>query len=150
MTTVVISSDHAGLALRGDLVDHLRRRGYTVDDRGPATPVVTDFPDIAADVAHVVASAGSEARGILICGSGVGVSIAANKVNGIRAALAHDTYSAHQAVEHDRANVLCLGARVIGIALARELCDTFLAAQFMWEEDFVRRVRKIDALERQG
>lgn len=145
---VLLGSDHAGHDLRRDLAEHLTALGYDVDDRGPASRAPIDFPDVAADLGRAVARSDGAARGVLLCGSGVGVSIAANKVPGVRAALAHDGYSAHQAVEHDDANVLCLGARVIGVALARDLVDTFLAARFDPSDDFVRRVRKIDALDR--
>lgn len=144
---VLIGSDHAGADLRALLVEHLRVRGHDVIDGGGGRDQVCDFPDVAASIVQRLGPS-SGARGILICGSGVGMCMAANKVAGVRAALAHDVYSAHQSVEHDDANVLCLGARVIGIGLAQDLVDTFLHARFDDRPDFVRRLAKLAALER--
>jgi ribose 5-phosphate isomerase B len=144
---VIIGSDHAGFHLRNELAAFLTEQGYEVDNRGPQTTEETDFPDAALEVGQAVVADG-EARGILICGSGIGVSIAANKVDGVRAALAHDFYSAHQSVEHDNANVICLGAQVIGPWLAKDLVDSFLGAELEHREDFLRRLDKIDELEK--
>lgn len=144
---VIIGSDHAGFHLRNELTDWLREQGYEVDNLGPQTDEETDFPDAAYEVGSLVAASEGTARGILICGSGIGVSIAANKVKGVRAALAHDGYSAHQAVEHDDANVICLGAQVIGPWLAKDLVASFLNAELEHREDFLRRLDKIEALE---
>jgi RpiB/LacA/LacB family sugar-phosphate isomerase len=143
---VAIAADHAGFALKQELIPSLRSLGHEVEDLGTHTPEPVDYPDVAVAVARaVLADAGK--RGVLICGSGVGASVAANKVPGIRAGLCHDTYSAHQGVEHDHMNVLVLGARVIGIELARELVRAFLAARFTHEERHERRLGKIKALE---
>jgi ribose 5-phosphate isomerase B len=144
---VIIGSDHAGFHLRNELADFLTEKGYEVDNRGPQSTEETDFPDAALEVGQAVV-ADDEARGILICGSGIGVSIAANKVDGVRAALAHDVYSAHQSVEHDNANVICLGAQVIGPWLAKDLVVSFLEAELEHREDFLRRLDKIDELEK--
>lgn len=145
--TVIIGSDHGGHDLRRDLLTHLRARGLPVRDIGPADDAIVDFPDVAAQLTTALLRSEEGSRGILICGSGVGVSIAANKVRGIRAALAHDHYSAHQSVEHDDANVLCLGGRVVGTQVARELVDAFLGATYQGGSDFERRLRKVIALE---
>src|ERR1022692_866974 len=126
---VIIASDHAGFEYKAIMVKDLREKGYEVLDLGTYSENPTDYPDHAADVASAFLNKEGE-RGILICGSGVGVSIAANKFKGIRAGVCHDTYSAHQCVEHDDVNVLCLGQRVIGIELAREIVFTFLKAQY--------------------
>jgi RpiB/LacA/LacB family sugar-phosphate isomerase len=144
---VAIAADHAGYALKQELVPSLRSLGHEVEDLGTHGPEPVDYPDVAERVAQVVVS-GAVERGVLICGSGVGASVAANKVHGIRAGLCHDTYSAHQGVEHDDMNVLVLGARVIGLELARELVRAFLEARFTHEERHQRRLDKIKALER--
>ncbi len=138
---VAIASDHAGLGLKLDLVAHLREPGYEVLDLGTHSTEPVDYPDYAEAVGLVLLSKRAD-RGILICGSGVGASVAANRLPGIRAGLCHDTYSAHQGVEHDDMNVLVLGGRVIGLALARELAHAFLAAQFSGEERHRRRLPK--------
>jgi ribose 5-phosphate isomerase B len=144
--TIAIGADHAGYALKQELVASLRSNGQAVEDLGTHSPQPVDYPDVAGWVAHAVLSGVAE-RGVLICGSGVGASVAANKFAGIRAGLCHDTYSAHQGVEHDDMNVLVLGARVIGIELAHELVRTFLGARFTHEERHQRRLGKIKALE---
>jgi ribose 5-phosphate isomerase B len=144
--TLVIGADHAGYELKQELVASLRAGGHAVEDLGTHGPEPVDYPDVAGWVARAVLS-GAAARGVLICGSGVGASVAANKFAGIRAGLCHDTYSAHQGVEHDDMNVLVLGARVIGVELALELVGAFLGARFTHEERHVRRVGKIKALE---
>lgn len=144
---LVVGSDHAGYALKQLLADGLRRSGHEVTDVGSHSEDPVDYPDYAEALAKVLTDGRAE-RGVLICGSGVGASVAANKVPGIRAGLCHDTYSARQGVEHDDMNVLVLGARVIGPELARELVRVFLAAQYSAAERHQRRVHKIQALER--
>jgi ribose 5-phosphate isomerase B len=144
--TIAIGADHAGYALKQELIASLRTGGQVVEDLGTHSPEPVDYPDVAGWVARAVRSGAAE-RGVLICGSGVGASVAANKFPGIRAGLCHDTYSAHQGVEHDDMNVLVLGARVIGVELARELVDVFLGARFTREERHLRRVGKIKGIE---
>ena len=144
---ITIGCDHAGFALKNVLVETLRRAGHAVQDITPTLDPQDDYPDAAAAVARAVAG-GSVERGIIVCGSGVGASVAANKVRGVRAGLCHDTYSARQGVEHDDTNVLCLGARVVGDALAQDLARAFLEARFSGQERHVRRLKKIQALER--
>ena len=143
---IVIGSDHAGLLLKEDLVAHIRRLGHEVVDVGTHGTQAVDYPDYAVAVSTVLLD-GSADRAVLICGSGVGASVAANKLPGIRAGLCHDTYSAHQGVEHDNMNVLVLGGRVIGPALAHELVTAYLAAEFTGEERHRRRLQKIEVLE---
>jgi ribose 5-phosphate isomerase B len=142
----VIGSDHAGYDLKVLLAKHLRDLGDDVLDVGTNSTAPVDYPDFAAAVGHAILD-GRADRGVLICGSGVGATVAANKIKGIRAGLCHDTYSAHQGVEHDDMNVLVLGARVIGTALAQELVDAYAKARFTHEERHVRRLGKISALE---
>src|SRR5689334_9855469 len=144
---IAVAADHAGVPLNQQIIEQLKSLGHQVLDLGThdaKTPV--DYPDYAAALAREVVEGRAE-RGVLICGSGVGASIAANKVPGIRAGLAHDTYSAHQGVEHDDMNVLCLGARVIGPATAIELVHAFLGARFTHEERHERRLKKVLAIE---
>jgi len=141
---VAIASDHAGLELKRDLVSRLRRS--RILDLGTRRPDPVDYPDYARAVANAIL-AGRAARGVLVCGSAVGVCVAANKFRGIRASVCHDTYSAHQGVEHDDLNVLCLGARVIGAELAWEILRAFLAARFSGEARHRRRLAKIRAIE---
>ncbi len=143
---IVIASDHAGFELKSILTDHIRQLGHTVIDAGTHNADPVDYPDFAEAVGNAV-RAGQADRGVLLCGSGVGASVAANKIPGIRAGLAHDEYSAHQGVEHDDMNVLVLGARVIGGEVARELVERFLAARFTGEERHVRRLAKVKAIE---
>jgi ribose 5-phosphate isomerase B len=143
---VAIGADHAGFQMKQVISEHLQSAGHTIIDVGTASDAPVDYPDYAEALAKVVLD-GKAVRGVLICGSGVGASVAANKIPGIRAGLCHDSYSARQGVEHDEINVLVLGARVIGSALAMELVDRFLAAQFSREERHRRRVGKIKALE---
>jgi RpiB/LacA/LacB family sugar-phosphate isomerase len=144
---VALGADHAGLELKNQLAARLRARGYDVADLGAhELDVDDDYVDFAELVARAVVT-GNASRGILVCGSGVGVSIAANKLAGVRAAVCHDTYSARQGVEHDAMNVLVVGARVVGVELAAELALTFLAASFSGEPRHVRRLGKIDRLE---
>jgi ribose 5-phosphate isomerase B len=144
---IIIGCDHAGYALKNILVETLRRAGHAVQDITPALDPQDDYPDAAAAVSRAVAG-GTAERGLIVCGSGVGASVAANKIRGVRAGLCHDTYSARQGVEHDDTNVLCLGARVVGEALAQDLARAFLEARFSGEERHVRRLKKIQALER--
>src|SRR5439155_11108078 len=139
---IAIGSDHAGFDLKSLLIPWLNQLGHEVLDCGTGSTAPVDYPDFAAAVAFAVMEHRVE-RGIVICGSGVGASVAANKLPGIRAGLTHDTYSAHQGVEHDDMNVLVLGARVIGTALAQELVGVFLAARFSGEARHRRRLGKI-------
>jgi RpiB/LacA/LacB family sugar-phosphate isomerase len=143
---IVVGADHAGYILKQEVAEALRNSGHEVLDVGTNSTAPVDYPDSAEAVANAVREGRSE-RGVLICGSGVGASVAANKLPGIRAAVCHDTYSAHQGVEHDDMNVLVLGGRVIGPALALELVRAFVGARFTGEERHVRRLGKIKALE---
>jgi len=144
---IIIASDHAGVAYKAVLVKEMQEKGYTVNDLGTFDPnQPDDYPDYAVKVAEAILAKQGE-KGIIICGSGVGVSVAANKFKGIRAGVCHDTYSAHQCVEHDDVNVLCIGQRVIGIELAREVVFTFLKAVFSNEERHVKRLKKIAFIE---
>lgn len=144
---IAVGADHAGFALKELLVPWLRASGHEVDDLGAKALVPDDdYPDLALPVARAVQSASAE-RGIIVCGSGVGASVLANKVPGVRAGLCHDTYSSHQGVEHDDMNVLCLGARIVGGALAGELVTAFIAARFTGEERHQRRLDKVLAME---
>ena len=147
---IAIGCDHAGFELKEILARQISDDGHEVVDVGAKQfDANDDYPDAAAALARAVAGGKAE-RGILICGSGVGASVAANKIRGVRAGLCHDAYSAHQGVEHDDVNVLCLGARVIGVALAEELVRVFLGARFTGEERHARRLRKTQALEKEG
>jgi ribose 5-phosphate isomerase B len=145
---LAIASDHAGFDLKGAIISTLERKGHEVEDLGTDSRAPVDYPDFAEALGMAILSRRAE-RGILICGSGVGASVAANKIPGIRAGICHDTYSAHQGVEHDDMNVLVLGARVVADALAKELVDHYLKAVFsVGEERHVRRLHKILAIER--
>lgn len=143
---VVIGSDHAGFQLKNAMGDLLRSMGNDVLDVGAFNENPSDYPDFADAVGRAVLDRKAE-RGVLVCGSGVGASVAANKLPGIRAGMCHDTYSAHQGVEHDNINVLVLGSRVIGVALAQDLVRAFMGAKFSNEERHVRRLGKVKALE---
>ena len=143
---LVIGSDHAGFQLKVFIGDFLRAQGHEVLDVGAFNENPSDYPDYAEAVGRAVLDKKAE-RGVLICGSGVGASVAANKLRGIRAAVCHDTYSAHQGVEHDDMNVLVLGSRIIGVKLAEDLVKAFLAAVFSNEERHKRRLAKVLALE---
>lgn len=146
---VAIGADHGGFALKSELIEQIKRLGHEVTDLGAHTlDPADDFPDFAVPVARAVANGRAE-RGIVICGSGVGASIAANKIPGARAAICHDTYSAHQGVEHDDMNVLCLGARVIGPAAALEVVQAFITARLDPHPRFRRRLEKVLAVERE-
>jgi RpiB/LacA/LacB family sugar-phosphate isomerase len=143
---IAVGSDHAGYPLKEHVASWLAESGHAVYDLGTHSPDPVDYPDYAAAVAQAVLD-GRADRGVIVCGSGAGAAIAANKLAGIRAAVAHDTYTAHQMVEHDDVNVLALGSRVIGQALAEELIHTFIEAKFSRDERHVRRLDKIRALE---
>ena len=146
---IVVGSDHAGFPMKADLLAFLREKGHEVLDVGSYDPEPVDFPDIARKVAAAITS-GQVERGLMVCGTGVGASIGANKMKGIRAAVCHDVHSAHQCVEHDDVNVLCVGAWIVGIRVVEEVLRAFLAAEFSTEEEFRRRVRKLTALEQEG
>lgn len=143
---ITIGSDHAGFELKTLLIDHLQKNGHELLDVGTDSTAPVDYPDYAQAVGLSVLQGKSE-RGILICGSGVGASVAANKIPGIRAGLCHDSYSAHQGVEHDNLNILVLGARVVADELAKDLCTIFLNARFTAEDRHKRRLAKIQAIE---
>ncbi|GIW97004.1 MAG: ribose-5-phosphate isomerase [Pirellulaceae bacterium] len=144
---VAIGGDHAGFHMKQMVVDLVGKAGLEVCDCGTFDEQPCDFPDVAEKVAQKLL-AGAADRGILVCGSGVGVSVAANKFPGIRASLCHDTYSAHQGVEHDDMNVLCIGARVIGPALAAEIVESFLRARYAPQPRHAARVEKIAQIEK--
>jgi ribose 5-phosphate isomerase B len=146
---IAIAGDHAGFALKEWLAGELTREGFAVQNLGAHDTTPSDYPDFARVVAKAVVG-GTADRGILVCGSGVGASVAANKFKGIRAAVVHDTYSARQGVEHDDMNVLCMGSRVIGQALALEIAITFSRARFAGEERFRRRLQKVLDIETRG
>lgn len=146
---VIIASDHAGFDYKDLLVIDIQQQGYEVIDIGAFNKEPDDYPDRAAELAQAILTKKGE-RGIIICGSGVGVSVAANKFKGIRAGVCHDTYSAHQCVEHDDVNVLCLGERIIGIELAREIIFTFLKAEFTHAPRHEQRLNKISNLEKEN
>jgi len=143
---IVIGSDHAGFQLKTAMGDLLRSLNQEVLDVGAFNENPSDYPDFAEAVGRAILDRKAE-RGVLICGSGVGAGVAANKLTGIRAAVCHDSYSAHQGVEHDDMNVLVLGSRIIGVKLAEDLVKTYLAAKFTNEDRHVRRLAKIKALE---
>jgi ribose 5-phosphate isomerase B len=143
---IVIGSDHAGFEMKNAMGDLLRSLGHSVLDVGAFNENPSDYPDFAEAVGKAVLEGKGE-RGLLVCGSGVGVSVAANKIPGIRAGLCHDTYSAHQGVEHDDMNVLVLGSRIVGEKLAEDLVKSFLGAQFTSEERHLRRLNKVKAIE---
>lgn len=143
---IAIGADHAGFEMKRDLAGYLAQQGHEITDLGTHSTAAVDYPDIADAVASSIRN-GQADRGILVCGSGAGAAMAACKFPGIRASVCHDTYSARQAVEHDDLNVLCLGSRVIGPALARTLTEAFLSVGFSGEERHMRRLAKIDAIE---
>ena len=143
---LAIGADHAGLDLKNSLADHLGHQGHQIVDVGTYTAGPVDYPAYAEKVGRAVLT-GEVERGILICGSGVGASVAANKLRGIRAGLCHDVYSAHQGVEHDNMNILVLGSRVIGPQTAIELVNAYTGAKFTAEERHVRRLNKVHLLE---
>jgi ribose 5-phosphate isomerase B len=143
---VAVACDHAGFPLKTRILKEVAAAGHEAIELGVYSTEPSDYPDSATELGEAITDGRAE-RGILLCGSGVGASVAASKIPGIRAALCHDTYSAHQGVEHDDMNVLCLGARIVGEELAAELARTFLAASFQHEERFVRRLDKVKAIE---
>ena len=144
---LVIASDHAGFPLKEEVRAYLAQAGHEIIDLGAYNTEPSDYPDYAEKVALAL-KRGDATRGILICGSGVGVCVAANKIPGIRAGMCHDTYSAHQGVEHDQMNVLVMGARIIGSALAFEVVNAFINAKFITtEERYMRRFKKVLAIE---
>jgi ribose 5-phosphate isomerase B len=143
---LAIGGDHAGFPLKGPMIERLRAWGHEVTDYGTYSTDLVDFPDIAARVCAQI-RAGTVERGILVCGTGVGAAIAGNKTPGVRAALCHDVYSAHQCVEHDDVNLLCIGAWIVGIKLAEEILQAYLNAAFSTDPDFRRRVQKLHDME---
>ena len=146
---VAVAFDHRGVHLRGAVLELLRGDGHEIVDLGTDTDVVRiDYPDKAKEIGEAVEQGDAE-RGVLVCGSGVGAAVAASKMRGIRAAICHDVYSAHQGVEHDDMNILCLGSEVIGPSLAADLVRTFLGARFNGGERYVERLKKVEAMERQ-
>ena len=144
---IVVGSDHGGYSLKHDVVAALRQDGHDVLDVGTDSIEPVDYPDFAEAVGGAVIDGRAE-RGVLICGSGVGACVAANKLPGIRAAICHDSYSAHQGVEHDNMNILVLGGRIVGPALAHDLVRVFVAARYTAEERHARRLAKVTAIER--
>lgn len=143
---VVVGADHRGLELKDALAAALRDEGHDVIDVGTNSTESVDYPDIAVRLGLAIQD-GTAERGVLVCGSGVGACIAANKLKGVRAGLTHDTYSAHQGVEHDDMNVICLGSKVLGEALALEILWAFMGAKFVPKERYARRLAKVKALE---
>jgi ribose 5-phosphate isomerase B len=143
---VVIGSDHAGFQLKNSMGDLIRSLGHSVLDIGAFNENPSDYPDYAEAVGRAVLDGKAE-RGVLVCGSGVGASVAANKLVGIRAGICHDTYSGHQGVEHDNMNVLVLGSRIVGEKVAEDVVRAYLVAKFTNEERHVRRLAKVQALE---
>lgn len=143
---IAIACDHAALKLKNDVIEKLGKDGYEVEDFGIYEQKSVDYPDYALPVAEAVAS-GKADKGILICGTGIGMSIAANKVKGIRCALCSDTFSAHATREHNDANILAFGERVVGEGLAMDIVDTFLKTPFSGDDRHVKRIAKISAIE---
>jgi ribose 5-phosphate isomerase B len=143
---IAVGSDHAGFALKASIMKVVADAGHQVVDFGSFDPAPVDFPDIAGKVCGAVRS-GKAQRGIMVCGTGVGAAIAANKMPGIRASVCHDVHSAHQCVEHDDVNVMCIGAQIVGAWLARDLVEAYLKAQFSTDENCRRRVAKLTEME---
>jgi RpiB/LacA/LacB family sugar-phosphate isomerase len=143
---IAVASDHAGFHIKTDVATALRAAGHEVTDLGTYDETPVDYPDYAEKIGTAIVGQTVE-RGVLVCGSGVGASVAANKIPGVRAGLCHDTYSAHQGVEHDDMNVLVLGGRVIGTEVAKELARTFVSARYTHEERHERRLAKVRAIE---
>ena len=146
---IVIGSDHAGWPLKLAVIEHVRSLGHEVTDVGSYDDTPVDFPDIAKALTGRI-TGGQADRGLMVCGTGVGASIAANKVKGIRAAVCHDVHSAHQSVEHDDVNVMCIGAQIVGPWLARDLISAYLTAEFSTDEEFRRRVAKLHDMDAGG
>lgn len=143
---IVIGSDHAGFSLKGEIIEAIKEKGFDVFDVGSYDDQPVDFPDIGRALCKEIVD-GRAFRGVMVCGTGVGAAIATNKMKGIRASVCHDIHSAHQSVEHDNVNVMCVGAKIVGPWLARDLVSAFLDAQFNATEDHVRRVEKLSCLE---
>jgi ribose 5-phosphate isomerase B len=143
---IAIGADHAGYHLKQDILEYVRYLGYDCDDFGTNSTDAVDYPDIAVRVAQAVAQSKAD-RGILVCGTGVGMGITAKKVHGIRAAVCNDTFSAHESRAHNNANVLCLGGRVLGVGVARDITKIWLETQFSQGERHARRVDKMNALD---
>lgn len=144
---ISVAADHNGYELKNEISEILKRDGHDVIDMGPhSLDLLDDYPDYAKPLAESVSSGETE-RGIMVCGSGVGASVAANKVKGVRAAVCHDIYSAHQGVEHDDMNVLCLGSRIVGTEVVRELVSAFISAEYTNEERHARRLTKVIEME---
>lgn len=143
---VAVAADHAGFSLKAPVLEQLSAWGHEIEDFGTHSTEAVDFPDVVLPVCRAILEGRSD-RGILLCGTGIGACMAANKVAGIRAALCHDVHSAHQSVEHDDANVMCLGAKIVGEWLALDLIRAFLEARFADEEHFRRRIEKMAAIE---
>ena len=146
---IAIAADHAGYQIKDDVINIVQSLGHDIIDLGTYNQEPVDYPDYAMKLGKVVAEKQAD-RGVIICGSGVGACIAVNKIKGIYASVCHDTYSAHQGVEHDNMNVLCMGSRIIGIELVKELIKAFLSAEFQREERFIRRFEKIKSIEANG
>lgn len=145
---ITIGSDHAGYPLKAEIVAHIKSLGHEITDVGCHSTDPVDFPDIAGKLTDRLLDGQAE-RGLMVCGTGVGAAIAANKRPGIRAAVGHDVHSAHQCVEHDDVNVLCIGAQIIGAWLAKDLVTAYLQAEFSTSEEFRRRVAKLAEMDRQ-
>ena len=143
---IAVGADHAGFEMKRDLAAAMAQQGHEILDLGTHSSAPVDYPDIAEAVAMAIRN-GQVDRGLIVCGSGAGVAVAASKFPGVRAAVCHDAYTARQAVEHDDLNVMCLGARVVGPALARVLAEAFISATFSAEDRHLRRLAKIDAIE---
>jgi len=146
---IAVASDHAGFAIKDDVINIVQAAGHEVLDLGTYSQEPVDYPDYALKLGKAIIDKQAD-RGVLICGSGVGACIAANKIKGVYAGICHDTYSAHQGVEHDNMNVLCLGSRIVGIELVKEILKAYLGAIFDQEERFIRRFEKIRAIEKNG
>ncbi len=146
---IAIAADHAGFTIKDDVINTIQSLGHDIVDLGTYNQEPVDYPDYAAKVGKAIQDRQVD-RGVLICGSGVGVCVAANKIKGVYACVCHDTYSAHQGVEHDNMNVLCIGSRIVGIELVKDIITSFLAAKFIGEGRFLRRVEKIYKLENIG
>ena len=146
---IAVASDHAGFAIKDDVINIIQAAGHEILDLGTYSQEPVDYPDYAVKLGKEIIDKQAD-RGVLICGSGVGACIAANKIKGVYAGICHDTYSAHQGVEHDNMNVLCLGSRIVGIELVKEILKAYLNAKFDQEERFVRRFEKIRTIEKNG
>jgi len=146
---IAVASDHAGFAIKDDVINIIQAAGHEILDLGTYSQEPVDYPDYAVKLGKAIIDKQAD-RGVLICGSGVGACIAANKIKGVYAGICHDTYSAHQGVEHDNMNVLCLGSRIVGIELIKEIMKAYLNAKFDQEERFVRRFEKIRTIEKNG